>query len=329
MNAGNARAPELDLLAENEQPVLEFLLWKRLPYATRMRVVYGLIAIGLVLQVAYVSFLHGAPLFLAAVLLAWVVGFDNKVDFHHMALDTQWDSVDIEKLAQIRGLDQQIGKWDVGTWDISNGKGFGVFLVLSILIISVWLVLEQYWSGIGYIVAGNAFLLLGMQFLSGMRKVHREPDLVFKVDHMLETLREYRRGHTIQGELGAQLLLRKGQENSLPTQAKVTIRYPDAPQGFHGIQMQVVINRVKGAAHAYCYCVVVGGEGSGLIEKTAAVALPAGVIRETQQRKGVEVVILRQRTSRTSGYETKVKKSAAILGAAISSAETYLRASKK
>lgn len=325
MSQVKGNATEMGLLSETEQPVLEFMLWKNLPYAKRMRFVYGLIGAGFLLQIGFLSFVHGAPLLLAALLLSWVVGFDNKVDFHHMDLDTQWDSVDIEKLAQIRSMDQKIDKWDTSAWDISNPKGIGVFLVLSILIVSVWIVLEIFWNGIGHIVAGNAFFLLGMQFLSGMRKVHREPDLVFKVDHMLDVLREYRRGHTFKGELGAQLLLRKGEENSLPTQAKVTIRYPDAPQGFHGIQMQVVINRVNGAPHAYCYSVVVAEEGSGLIAKTASLRLPDGIVRETQKRKGVEVVIIRQRTSRTSGYETKPRVSAAILGLAIETAELYLR----
>ena len=169
------------------------------------------------------------------------------------------------------------------------------------------------------IFAANCTLLLVFQWMNGMRRVHRQPELVLKAAHLVATADGLRDEALGGGKLGAQMLVRGDEEKNMPMGAKVTVTWPDGPDWFYGVQGQVVINRVQGKPYPYFYAVLVARQGHDLIESTDGMSLPSKVIRETQQKKGVDVVIVRQRTSKTSGYHTKVGTSRSILRAAIRS----------
>jgi hypothetical protein len=68
----------------------------------------------------------------------------------------------------------------------------------------------------------------------------------------------------------------------------------------------------------------VANEGLQLLEKGRPERLPHDVIVETETKDGVDVVVIRQRTTRTSGYHTKVPASRAILETAVGAARAFV-----
>ncbi|MHC4547788.1 MAG: hypothetical protein ACYTEZ_03340 [Planctomycetota bacterium] len=310
---------------EEREPALQFSLLRRMRYRTRL-VVVGLFALaGLALQIAFLSFWAGFPCLLAAVICSWVAGFDNKLDkrsFHH---DVAWETAPFDRLATIRKLDRAGRRWDTSALDVTNLLGgliFGLLLVGALLLATA---VSHYVSErAGIIVGGDAVLLLLSQWFSGMRARFRQADLMVKVDHVLEVMEPLRREVEGHGELRVQLLMRGKDDQRVPGDLKLSVQVPEAPAHFLGVQAQIVLNRVQGTPYPYFYAVVLAREGHGLFEDVAKVALPRKVILETQSQKDVDVAILRQRTTRTSGYHTRAPVSRRILRTALEIAAVHL-----
>ena len=64
-------------------------------------------------------------------------------------------------------------------------------------------------------------------------------------------------------------------------------------------------------------------EGLGLLKKGRPASLPDEVMCETETKDGVDVVILRQQTTKTSGYHTKPDASLRILRTALDAAGRF------
>ena len=299
---------------EREQPTLEFKFMKRLAYGYRMIAVTTLVFTGLFLQVILLSAAIGLPFFLPAILLCWVVGFDNKLDRRAMKLDATWETVPFDRIAAIADLDRKTKRWDASAIDISSGGGCVLLVVLLAAAGAGGVVAAVAgYPAIAPIVLVDVALLLGSQWLSGMRTVHRQPDLMVKVNHLQAVWRRVGQQAAEQGEVRAQLLVKGTDEQRFPTDVRVSIRYPEAPPSFYGVQVQVVLNRVQGTPYPYGYAVLVAQQGTGLLANTPDEVADRNVVVEKKTENDVDVVVIRQRTSRTSGYHTKPHVTAKIL----------------
>lgn len=320
-NPGFARL----LKEEKTEPALAFRVFKSMPYPTRMLIVSGLVVLGILLQFLFVRFWPGAPFLLAAFVLSWVKGFDNKLDSRTYKADSDWETVEYERLGEILALKKKINRWDSSLWDISNGKG----IVFFIFVVFVGYILLQIFGAhktAAYpIILGDAGLLILTQWFNGMRYVDKQPDLILKTEHLVKTVEHLRRYEILNGEIGAMLLLAASDKGLTPQGVKITVRFPDAPEDFFGVQSQVVINRVQSKAHPYCYSVVVAKKGKKLFRAIERLDPPPGCIFETDTKGNADVVIIRQRTSRTSGYHTNVDTSAMTLASALQIAETWFK----
>jgi len=316
----------MTLRAEALEPALQFSLLKGLSYRRRLLIVALLAAAGLSLQVVFFSFWAGLPLLLAAVLCSWVVGFDNKLDkrrFHH---DVAWETAPFDRVATIVRLDRAGRRWDFSLLDISNATGGVVFLVgLLGAIALAGLAFGKAGKPAAMIVGGDFVLLILVQWFSGMRSRFRQPDLVVKAEHALAVMRTLREEVEREGELSVQLRMGGKSEERAPNDMKLSIRYPEAPAHFLGVQAQIVLNRVQGTPYPYFYAVVVTRQGHGLFAAARRVELPRGVILETKSEKDVDVAIIRQHTTKTSGYHTKPDVSGRILRTALEIARRAVR----
>ena len=321
-----AKVPGSSSLAEEaREPVLEFRVLKSWDYRRRMRWTLGLVVLGLLLQVGFLSPWPGVPFLLVAIALSWVVGFDTARDRRSLHLDQEWETVPYEKLRDIIKLDRAMKDWDSSVLDITAGAG-GAFFVLSgvAFAAAAFALIVAGHQEIGLIVAVDGGLLVLPQFFSGMRRIHRQPDLLVKAKHVDATLHLVRERLERRGELSGQLLMSGPEDARQPTDLRLSVRFPDAPNGFHGIQCQVVLNRVQGKPHPYFYSVVVAAEGMGLLDAAKGVEIPEGLVRETKSEKDVDVVVIRQYTTKTSGYHTKPVIGARTAEAALAVAESFL-----
>ncbi len=81
-----------------------------------------------------------------------------------------------------------------------------------------------------------------------------------------------------------------------------------------GLYGQVVINAVQGKSYPYFYVVLVAENGSKLKRLYLHYTPPSGIISVFKSQAKVDVFIVRQKTSKTSGYHTKPDRIQRIFG---------------
>ena len=286
----------------NEPDSLVFWVMPGLRYRLRMVLAFVLIAAGLLLQwqAGETGWAAGALVMLLGNLLLLVKGYDNRVEFGSWKPELQWQTVERERLAEIRRLDRDIRRWDRSLIDISNPLGLVAFFFICLGLLGGWIMLE----GTPYrILAVDAAILLLPHWFTGTRRILRLPALLVKAETLekaLQAVRPEARGDRLQV-----MMLLKGREQPLPEDVKIRLQPEDAPDDFLGLYGQVVINNVQGKAYPYFYVVLVARPELGLEQLARELRLPDGLVSEFKEEKGVQILVLRQRTTRTSGYHTE------------------------
>ena len=291
---------------ESDEPVLQFVFAKRMRYRTRMWSVAILVAVGMIAQVAFLSVWPGAPLLAVAVAMSWVVGFDNKLDRRGLKADGTWCRTPFERIPSIVRLDKDMQRWDASAVDVTSP--IGCFAMLAVVAVIAALTTAASFA-LGFsaavIVAFDATVLVLIQWFSGMRTVHRKPDLVLKAQHLRDVVTAAREEIDAAGTLHGQLLLSEHDAGAAPDDARILIDVKDPPGKMLSIQGQVVLNRVQGKPYPYFYCVAIAESGSGLAAFAERfVDDDSGTTIEVKSEDDVDVVVVRQTTSDTSGYHT-------------------------
>jgi len=111
--------------------------------------------------------------------------------------------------------------------------------------------------------------------------------------------------------------------------ARFSVRFPHSPDGFYGLQAQINLNVVQGASYPYFYCVLAAKPGFGLASYRDKIDLPTSVICEAQKDARAEVLVIRQKTTKKSGYHTKDSRCAEILAAAVEGGRKILNLTQK
>ncbi|MCB0305302.1 MAG: hypothetical protein KDI38_16180 [Calditrichaeota bacterium] len=284
-------------LPADQRGVVVFKFWQSLGYDTRLLLSFVLIFGALAIQLYSSSFFPGGLLLIAGNLLLLVNGYDNRINYKKYDPASRWERVDITKLREMRELDRKIKKWDASFIDITSAYGVMTFLVLMVLLILLLILLNRY-----YVLILDAMVLLLPHWFTGSRKILRKPRLLQKVNtvefllkHMEPSLKDHR------VEL---LMLLKGKDQQLPDDIKFKVDIRDRDKDFLGLYGQVVLNLVQGKAYPYFYMVLVAKDGYGLKKHFQNYRPPVNVTKELKRQDKVEVLVIRQTTSRTSGYHT-------------------------
>jgi len=286
-------------LSSDEKGILVFKLLPNLNYGRRMQVSFALITLGFVIQWLTSMAFPGVLVLLAGNFLLLVTGYHNKIEFGSFTPSSQWQKVSLQRLGELADLEKKIKKWDRSLMDISNPMGLILFVVLLLLFFS-WIVNSQ---GSSQIMAIDAAALLLPHWLTGFRRMLRLPGLMVKVDTIKDLLATQASGaDNYQLEL---LMLLKGSEEKLPADVKIKIMPKKALDKFMGLYGQVVINAVQGKSYPYFYMVLVAEKGSKLKSLYQSYTPPSGVISEFKRQDKMDVFIIRQKTSKTSGYHTE------------------------
>jgi hypothetical protein len=101
------------------------------------------------------------------------------------------------------------------------------------------------------------------------------------------------------------MLLKGTDEQKVPEDVKFRINIHNQLPDFLGLYGQIVINRVGDKKYPYFYVVLVAKKGYGLKTAFTSYHPPSGIIKEFKVEDDVEVLVIRQKTTRTSGYHTK------------------------
>jgi hypothetical protein len=311
----------MKVLPDAEQRgVVVFKVWKSLDYRPRLVVSFGLIAAGLVVQLVTESFWTGVGPVLAGNLLLLVSGYDNRVDFGAFQHDTHWERVEMERLERLQELDKMMRKWDADVLDVTSGRGaFVGFLVAAGLAAGA-----IFFDGDARILFLDGLVLLVPHWVTGVRSILRKPKLMVRVDTIrsaLDSTADLLGPHTVE----PMMLLRGGEDPEaakLPEDVKFKVDIAGHHEDFLGLYGQVVINDVQGKSYPYFYVVIVAKDGHGLREMEDGFLAPEGMTAEFTRQDNVEVFVLRQKTTKTSGYHTTSGKAVQILREGLAVAES-------
>ncbi|MDH3285986.1 MAG: hypothetical protein OEQ13_14735, partial [Acidobacteriota bacterium] len=123
-------------------------------------------------------------------------------------------------------------------------------------------------------------------------------------------------GHTVQ-----LLMMLRGHPAKIPGDVKFKVVPKDHHRDFLGMYGQVVLNEVQGSSYPYFYVVLAARKGFGLRDTWSAYTEPSNITAEFKPQDKVEVLVLRQTTTATSGYHTEFGTAAWILAQGLRLAE--------
>jgi len=160
------------------------------------------------------------------------------------------------------------------------------------------------------IVVNSAILLLP-HWLTGTRRVLTQPSLLIKIatyEAVLKALQAGLQQHTVEF-----YVLLKGKNVRMPQDVKFRVRLAGQKEEFLGLYGQAAINTVQGSSFPYFYAVLVAKKDFGLDRLRQRTDAPSNMTLEFTQEGDVEVLVVRQTTTKTSGYHTKDSVAQAIM----------------
>ena len=292
---------------------VQFHLFPGLSYVLRMLVALGVVASGFLVQAATDNFWVGLPLLFVGSILLTVKGHHNRVEAGAFDPAADWEIVSADKLDEILALDRKMLDWNQSWMDVTNSRGIlGLVLLLGPLVVIYYFEFNVAKSIEIFLI--NAAVLLTPHWVTGLRDVARKPKLIVKIGALKDVRKQAE--PLLKNARVSVLMLLSGKPR-MPDDIKLKIEVPDTAPEFLGIYLQVVTNEVKGTEFPYVYCVLVARQGYGLLERTKDYQPPNKVVKETKLENEVEIVILRQHTTKTSGYHTDEAAAYTILRAAL------------
>ncbi len=300
------------LLSPSERGIVVFRVLPALGYGVRAVAAVAFVVGGLAWQVAAMSFWPGILMVMAGNILLLVRGYNNNVDLGRYKASNEWRPATLDKIRQVQKLDLKMKTWDRSVLDISNRLGclaFGLVLAALAFTIVAGLQLE---SRALQLVGVNAAVLLLPHWVTGIRSILTRPKLMLKIDAFLK-LYDCVKDEVAEDKLQFSLLLEGKGAREIPSDIRFRYVPKGAAEGFLGLQGQMAVNEVQGKSYLYFYVVAVAERGYGLTRRLGQWKAPEGLVLEASDNGQVEVAVLRQITTKNSGYSTDETRMRSIL----------------
>ncbi len=289
---------------------VHFHFAKNMAYDRRVAVSAAMLILGLLLQVLMLAPWPGIPFLIIAVGLMLVKGYDSRARLKKYQPDTNWTDVDMARIEQIEALRKRNTDWDKDSIDISNFRGCMMFLLMGILAIALTVVILVATEDVmaTLIIPVDAFILFVPFWFTGMRFILTQPNLAVKIKVLMLMEGYFQKLKAENERFVPSLMLTKDEKGAaVPIDARFTIRFGQTPAGLYGLQAQINLNVVQGNSYPYFYCVIAAKPGFGLKPYKDTDPQTKKVIIEYQEDENAEVLVIRQVTTKTSGYHTNDK----------------------
>ncbi len=292
------------IFSKSEQGTLVFHVIKPLKYPYRIALSLLFIISGFIVQGFYYSAFPGILLVIAGNLLVLVKGYDNRLTMGKLTHYSKWESIGNEQVNKLVAMHKKILSWDRSAFDISNVLGFMMFLILSVVIFIMLINGARYYTKSYAILALNIIVLIVPHWFTGIRKILTLPVLIMKINLLNKLLNAHQ---DVLSKLNNEFLVQLAGESEskvLPQDIKIRVSAENAPEAFLGLYGQITVNDVNGTKFPYFYVVLVAKPEFNLVDKTKSYTPPLGLIKEYTAQTDVDVLIIRQFTTSTSGYNT-------------------------
>jgi hypothetical protein len=304
---------------------IKFLFMKGIPYNMRMALVVSCMVAGLMIQLFY-SFWLGLILLALATAIGLVRGYDLKIKAKNNT--EKWNQVTPDEYKKVRAKQKDLARWDLDAFDITNPLGGVIFVILGIAVILIWVVLDKQPGIIGIYWALDCLVLLVPHWITGVKGYLKQDRLIIKIKLLEKVMEELARPSYIQ-VLPMLATQATQEERRFPTDARLMLRLVGAPAAFLGVQIQISINSVQGTDYPYLYCVLLARSEAGLFAgwKDIVKEMPefhkSILPDEPRNEEGVDVMVIRQKTTQTSGYHTKPDQAISIVTFAVKVARRF------
>lgn len=294
-----------------KQGDIKFFLAKSLPYGIRMAIIIVLMIIGVLIQ-ALINFWIGLILIVCGTVLSLIKGYEPVPKIKSGT--EKWNQVTPDEYKKIKLKEEQIEKWDTDSFDITNSRGKAVFIIIIIPLLSliffspplIWLFGSIYI----YLCIDIAAVLIP-HWVTGIRNYLKKDKLIIKINILEKVMELFLAPSDVQvlPMLATEETIEK---KRVPSDARLMIKFLNSPAYFLGVQVQLSINNVQGTDYPYLYCVVLSKQEEKLFakkEKTISSIINSrkNIISEVQKAQdGVDVLVIRQFTTKTSGYHTNI-----------------------
>jgi hypothetical protein len=285
---------------------LLFHFFPRIPIVLRIVLFLILLAAGIGTQFFLLMFIPGCFLVLAGSILMFTKGIDKRVFPGRYHQNADWKKSSREQVESIVKMDRKLKIWDRSAFEVSSCMGAFIFVLILIFSIYLFLVGDgSYRKELTYI-GGNILMLFVPHFFTGMKKFDAKNNVVIYAKECMKAASAIQKKFK-DADVSFLTLLAPSKKNNatFPKEVKLKIMMPDAPDDFMGIYGQLSLNAVGSNVFPYFYTVIIYKEGSKLKKKTENIKrLYEAIIYEFTSEKGVEVMVIRQATTKTSGYHT-------------------------
>ncbi len=278
-----------------------------------------LIVCGFLLQLSARNILAGMPFILLCVLLNLIRSISVK---RVSAANLQWQDVTPQKIGQVLEHCEKIKRFR------KQNIGCFIGLVIGVIFFGGFLfpILEDISLPFPLIATMvNAFVLFGGLILSGRKGAWMPDSLDIKAEITMNIIDS----DMIKGDPGLQAMpfleMGSAAQGTFPNDARVLIKFRDAPEDFIGLQGQISINKVKGRSFPYFYGVIIARPEFGLFKRFKGLKSDLDKLTVEQKKTNeVDVIVLRQTTTKTSGYHTDERMREYILKQGIKIAKNLL-----
>jgi hypothetical protein len=281
---------------------IKFKVAKALPYDVRLALIAILLIGGVVLQLVFASAWAGVPCLAIGSLLSLVQGYDNKL--RSAPRDKKWVRVTRQQFDRVIELSEKTKSWDQTFIDITCVRGFLALLVIAGVSFYIYYVLTEMGMELyAQVWVVDATILVLPHWVVGVRSILKNAPLVVKIQNLLGIADLFPQVSKEGEELQYMLEIGETKEGPTPDDAKMVLSFHNASPEFLGLQLQLAINNVQGSDYPYFYCVLVARHAFGLLQKCEE-SRSATMTVEGEREGDVDVVVMRQTTTKTSGYHT-------------------------
>ncbi len=317
--------------SSEKQDSIRFYVLKKLSYPKRMVLYLLLIGVGFLLQVLTMKVWPGAILLIFATIVNMARSFDSISSHKSFANDSEWTQVEMEQIRKIEELNKKMSSWNKDFLVISNGRGISGFVLMVFVLFFAYGILSINMA-LGIIVkilVTDAVVLILPLWFSGISTTPKQENLSIKAD-FINKLEGFFQNIKKEGEnfKPALILARSKDGECIPKDCRFSIAFDNKPVDFYGIQAQININSVEGRRYPYFYCVIAAKAGFGLEKYSGKIQAPQNITVEFEGDSKADVIVIRQYTTNTSGYHTKLNDCMNILDITVNAARMILEKSR-
>ncbi len=306
-----------------------FHFFPKLSTAQRWIIFIMLVISGLLLQMLTRNFWSGSVLLFLASLLMSHKGIDLRAHPERFNHHTEWKNSTRSQIEELLTMYRKMKIWDRSGYEVSSCAG-GLFFVLLLAAGFTIMIAGIEENDLMMIFSGgNLLMLMTPQYFSGFRKYDAGARVILYARECLQaaTMIEEMQPGKIKVSFLTLLAKKANSDIFYPKEVKLKMTTDDAPESFMGAYGQLSVNKVGSNEYPYFYTVLIFKPEFELERKMHGIQLRNDVmIKEFSSENGVDVLVLRQRTTRTSGYHTNAK---AVRGILATTFDVYEQLTKK